>query len=168
MKTGEQDVITKDFLLECERYIKNGGILSGAVFTPVQIPSHELIEINPADVINYLDKNRNLLFVQQLFTLIDKTGKKDSEIYKKAGIDRRLFSKIRSSKEYIPAKKTVIALCLALELPRKDADSLLASAGYSLSPASDFDLIISFCIEKKAFDVISVNETLDHFGFEMF
>jgi len=161
-------MITKDFLLECEQYIKNGGVLSGAVFTPVQIPSHELIEINPTDVVNYLDKNRNVFFVQQLFSYIDKTGKKDSEVYGKAQMDRRLFSKIRSNREYIPAKKTVIALCLALELPRSDTDKLLASAGYSLSSANDFDLIISFCIEKNVFDFIGINETLDHFGFEPF
>jgi hypothetical protein len=161
-------VITNDFLSECEQYIKNGGILSGAAFTPVYIPSHELIEIDPSDVKNYLDTNRNLFFSRQLFRIIDKTGKKDSEIYKKAGMDRRLFSKIRSGKDYIPAKKTVIALCLALELPREDTDALLASAGYSLSRASDYDLIIAFCIEKKVFDFIGINETLDHFGFESF
>ena len=161
-------MIAKDFLLECAEYIKNGGVLSGAVFSPVHIPSHNLIEVNPSDVINYLDKNRNLFFAQQLFQMIDKTGKKDSEIYGKARMDRRLFSKIRSNKEYIPAKKTVIALCLALELPRKDADALLGSAGYSLSRASEYDLIIAFCIEKKVFDFTGVNETLDHFGFEPF
>jgi hypothetical protein len=159
-------VISQDFLAECEQYIKNGGVLSGAVFTPVHIPLHKLIEVDPLDVEKYIAENRNLVFTRQLFILIDKTGKKDSEIYKKAGIDRRLFSKIRSGKNYIPAKKTVIALCLALELPRADADALLGLAGYSLSRASNFDLIIAFCIEKKAFDVISVNEALYHFGFE--
>ena len=68
----------------------------------------------------------------------------------------------------MPAKKTVISLCLALELTREDTDALLASAGYSLSRASEYDLIIAFCIEKKVFDFIGVNETLDHFGFEPF
>ena len=161
-------MINKDFFLECEQYIKNGGILSGAVFIPVQVPAHKLIEIDPFDVENYIYKNRNLFFTQQLFRMIDKTGKKDSEIYGKAQIDRRLFSKIRSNKEYIPAKKTVIALCLALELPREETDTLLASAGYSLSRANDYDLIIAFCMEKKVFDFIGINETLDHFGFEPF
>jgi hypothetical protein len=161
-------MIAKEFLLECEQYIKSGGVLAGAVFTPAHIPSHKLIEVDPSDVINYLDKNRNVFFAQQLFRLIDKTGKKDSEIYGKARMDRRLFSKIRSNKEYIPAKKTVIALCLALELPKEDTDTLLASAGYSLSRASEYDLIIAFCIEKKVFDFININETLDHFGFEPF
>jgi hypothetical protein len=106
--------------------------------------------------------------VQQLLNLIDKTGKKDSDIYKKAGLDRRLFSKIRSNKEYTPAKKTVIAFCLALELPRSDADLLLSSAGYSLSRADEFDLAIAFCIEKSVYDFMRINKVLDHFGFEVF
>ena len=140
-------MITREFLLECEQYIKNGGILTGAVFTPVDIPLHMDVDINVAE--EYIKTNRDVFFVQQLLSLIDKTGKKDSDIYKKAGIDRRLFSKIRSNKTYTPAKKTAIALCLALELPRAETDMLLSSAGYSLSRADDFDLIIAFCIEKK-------------------
>ena len=159
-------MITKDFLLECGEYIKSGGILSGAVFTPVDIPTHEFVD--PSEAEAYLKKNRDVFFVQQLLGLIDKSGKKDSDVYKKAGIDRRLFSKIRSNLEYTPAKKTVIALCLALELPRTDADLLLSSAGYSLSRADDFDLAIAFCIEKRVYDFLQINEVLDHFGFEVF
>jgi hypothetical protein len=155
-------------LLECELYIKNGGILSGASFTPVKIRRHRRTRIDAADAKDYMDNNREVFFTEQMLSLIDKAGKKDSEIYKKAGIDRRLFSKIRSSKEYTPAKKTVIALCLALELPRDEADMFLSSAGYSLSRADDFDLVVAFCIEKKVYDFISINEVLDHFGFEVF
>ena len=113
-------------------------------------------------------QNREKLFTEQLFAFIDRTGKQDSEIYKKALIDRRLFSKIRSNKNYIPAKKTVIALCLALELNRAEADTLLSSAGYSLSRADDYDLVIAFCIEKKIFNFFDINEALNHFGFEPF
>jgi len=158
--------MNREFLLDCEKYIKNGGILTGSSFSHVEIPLHELIDTNAAE--DYIERNRGVFFVQQLLSMIDRTGKKDSEIYKRAGMDRRLFSKIRSNKEYIPAKKTVIALCLALELPKEDANQLLFSAGYSLSPANDFDLIVAFCIEKNEFDIININETLDHFGFEPF
>ena len=159
-------MITTAFLLECKQYIKNGGILSGSVFAPVAIPSHKAVDMTGAE--EYLKNNRDLFFVQQLLFLIDKSGKKDSDIYKKAGIDRRLFSKIRSNKEYTPAKKTVIALCLALELPRDEADILLSSAGYSLSRADDFDLTVAFCIERNVYDFLNINEVLDHFGFEVF
>jgi hypothetical protein len=160
--------MTAEFLRDCEQYIKNGGILSGAAFTPVGIPMHELIEIDHSAVKEYMTENRNLLFAERLFELIDRSGKKDSDVYKRAQMDRRLFSRIRSVKAYVPAKKTVLSLCLALELSREDADLLLASAGYSLSCASDFDLIVAFCIERKVYDFISINEVLDHFGFECF
>jgi hypothetical protein len=159
-------MIANEFLLECEQYIKNGGILSGVAFMPVDIPTHKLIDLSDAEA--YLKKNRDVFFVQQLLDLIGKTGKKDSDVYKKAGIDRRLFSKIRSNLEYTPTKKTVLALCLALELPRTDADLLLSSAGYSLSRANDFDLVIAFCIEKQVYNFLRINEVLDHFGFEVF
>jgi hypothetical protein len=161
-------MITREFLLECEHYIQNGGVLAGASFTPVKIRRHRQARVNTAEAESYINDNREMFFVQQLLSLIDRTGKKDSDIYKKAGIDRRLFSKIRSSREYTPAKKTVISLCLALELPKDEADLLLSSAGYSLSRADDFDLAIAFCIERKVYDFISINEVLDHFGFECF
>ena len=98
--------------------------------------------------------------------MIDKTGKKDSEIYKRAGLDRRLFSKMRSDSMYAPSKKTVIVLCLSLELSREDADLLLSSAGYSFSRASGSDLAIAFCIEGGIYNLRDINEVLDHFGFE--
>ena len=157
-------MITKEFLLECEQYIENRGFVLADAWSKTP----RLVEIDPTDVMDYMTTNRNLVFAGQLFKLIDKTGKKDSEVYKKANMDRRLFSRLRSSKSYVPSKKTVIALCLALELDRKDADALLSAAGYSLSRAVDFDLIIAFCIEKKVYDTMSVNEVLYHFNFEVF
>ena len=159
-------MISKEFLLECERYIKNGGLLSGAIYTPVVIPVHEAVDAKEAA--EFLNDNRGLIFSQQLFYLIDKRGLKDSEVYKKAWVDRRIFSKIRGYKEYTPVKKTVIALCMALELSREEADLLLSSAGYSLSRADDFDLTIAFCIEKKVYNFFEINEVLYHFGFEVF
>jgi len=158
--------MTQALLAQCRDYIQNGGILAGAVFFPVVIPAHEWVDT--AAVSRYVDAHRDLFFAQQLLAMIDNSGKKDSDIYKKARIDRRLFSKIRSNKAYAPAKKTVIALCLALELSREGADLLLSSAGYSLSPADRFDLVIAFCIEYRVFDFYDINEALEHFGFEPF
>lgn len=156
------------FLDECRRYMQNGGILAGSLFNTVEIPSHKMTEAGRSDAQKYLESNRELFFTEQLFTMIDRTGRRDSEIYKKARIDRRLFSKIRSNKKYIPSKKTVLALCLALELPRDQADLLLACAGYSLSRADDFDLLIAFCMEKNIFNFFEIDEMLDHFGLETF
>ena len=160
--------MTDQLLRACKEYVDNGGMLSGSTFTKVSIRSFKMLDIDTNAAEQYLEQNREKLFTEQLFAFIDRTGKQDSEIYKKALIDRRLFSKIRSNKSYIPAKKTVIALCLALELNRAEADTLLSSAGYSLSRADDYDLVIAFCIEKKIFNFFDINEALNHFGFEPF
>ena len=148
----------------CGIYIKNKGPTAETA-TP---PRFVMMDISVSEADAYLKYNKELSFNERLFLLIDRTGLKDSEVYKKARIDRRLFSKIRSNKNYIPCKKTVIALCLALELTREEADSLLASAGYSLSRADDRDLAIAFCIEKSIFNLFDVNEIMVHFGFEVF
>ncbi len=160
--------MTDQLLRACKEYVDNGGMLSGSTFTKVSVRSFKMLDIDTNAAEQYLEQNREKLFTEQLFAFIDRTGKQDSEIYKKALIDRRLFSKIRSNKNYIPAKKTVIALCLALELNRAEADTLLSSAGYSLSRADDYDLVIAFCIEKKIFNFFDINEALNHFGFEPF
>lgn len=160
--------MTDQLLRACKEYVDNGGMLSGSTFTKVSIRSFKMLDIDTNAAEQYLEQNREKLFTEQLFAFIDRTGKQDSEIYKKALIDRRLFSKIRSNKNYIPAKKTVIALCLTLELNRAEADTLLSSAGYSLSRADDYDLVIAFCIEKKIFNFFDINEALNHFGFEPF
>jgi len=161
-------LITQQILTECEQYIRNKGAVTGSSFEKVEIPLCEIMDIDTDAAERYLRQNRDNYFTEQLFAFIDRTGQKDSDVYKKALIDRRLFSKIRSNKKYIPAKRTVIALCLALELSREDADRLLSSAGYSLSRADDFDLVIAFCIEKKIYNFFDINETLVHFGFEPF
>ncbi len=137
-------------------------------FSVVKIPYCNMMEVDPSAAKKYLEQNRDSYFKEQLFYYIERAGQKESEIYKKAMIDRRLFSKIRSNENYVPAKKTVIALCLALELPRADADQLLSSAGYSLSRSDDYDLIIAFCIEKRIFNFFDINEVLSHFGYDPF
>lgn len=153
-----------DLLRECESYMENGGVSDEIKAAP----SFKMMDISISEADAYLRYNRDLSFNERLFLLIDRTGQRDSDVYKKAHIDRRLFSKIRSNKKYIPCKKTVIALCLALELDREEADALLSSAGYSLSRADDYDLAIAFCIDKKLFDFFEVNEVMAHFGFETF
>ncbi len=121
-------------------------------------------EIQPIELENFIQNKRKPTFNQLLFNFIDKKGVSDSDIYKKAGIDRRHFSKIRSNPDYRPGKNTVIALALALELNKKEADRLLSSAGYSLSDSDIFDLVIQFCLEKKIYDVYDVNQALDYFS----
>ena len=110
-------------------------------------------------IIEYLNCNKSLNFNELLFSLIDESGHKDSEIYKKVDIDRKLFSKIRCNDNYIPRKNVIIKLCLALELERNDFNKLLNSAGYSLSN-SKFDQIVSYCLDNNVYDLGQVNDYL--------
>ena len=89
----------------------------------------------------------------------------DVEAYKKANLDRRLFSKIRNEKSYKPSKGTAIALGLALELCEEDFEDLLKRAGFALSDGNKEDVIISYFIEHKNYDVQLINEVLVYYGF---
>jgi hypothetical protein len=121
-------------------------------------------EIQNIDIEEFIKIKRQPTFNQTLFRYIDKKAVSDVDIYKRAGIDRRHFSKIRSNAEYKPGKNTVISLALALELTKKETDKLLSSAGYSLSDSDTFDLVIQFCLEKKIYNTYDINQALDYFS----
>lgn len=103
-------------------------------------------------------------FSETLLKLIDEKGMKDSVVYKKASIDRRLFSKIRSDADYSPSKKTAISFCIALELSLQETTILLEKAGYALSDSSRFDLIIKYMITHKEYNIHLVNIVLREYG----
>lgn len=102
-------------------------------------------------------------FSETLLSLIDKTGKKDSEIYKKACISKQHFSKIRNNPHYQPTKPTAIAFALALELDLEGTYDLIGRAGFTLSKSSKFDLIIRYFIEHKEYNVVAINVALYEF-----
>ena len=108
---------------------------------------------------DYLSHNKQVSFNEILFSFIDEKGFKDSEVYKKVDIDRKLFSKIRCSENYIPRKNIIIKLCIALCLTKNEFNKLLNSAGYSLSNTT-FDLVISYCIENNIYDLNIINNYL--------
>jgi len=103
-------------------------------------------------------------FSAMLLRLIDEKELKDSDVYKRANIDRRLFSKIRGDEDYVPSKKTAISFCLALQLEMDEARKLLETAGYALSASSRFDLIIMYLIEHREFNIQFANIVLDDYG----
>lgn len=99
-------------------------------------------------------------FSAMLFRLIKEKGISEVDCYKKANLDRRIFSKIRSDEEYRPSKATVLSLALALELKGKDFKALLESAGFALSNFYKEDVIIAFFINKGIYDIFRINEAL--------
>lgn len=107
-------------------------------------------------------------FQTMLFKLIDKKNLKDSDVYNKVHIDRRLFSKIRSDKNYHPSKDTIILLAMALELTENELEELLDSASYSLPKNNKYDLIIRFCFINKIFKLDDVNELLYEYNCKLF
>ncbi|MDO5424046.1 MAG: hypothetical protein Q4F41_10005 [Eubacteriales bacterium] len=122
-------------------------------------------------------KNRNIddlmsqmeeTFSERLLRLIDEKGMTDSQVYTKANVDRRHFSKIRKDVNYTPNKKTVLAFTIALELSLDEAKDLLQSAGFALSRSSKTDIIVAYFLQNKIYDMFEINDVLYAYGQPIF
>ena len=105
-------------------------------------------------------------FQETLLRMIDERGLKDPEVYHRANISRKHFSKIRSSRDYHPGKKTVLSFAIALELSLDETVDLLARAGYAFSPSSREDSAIRYFIQEGIYDIYDINVALFEHGLE--
>lgn len=118
------------------------------------------------DRIKSLMKGDSETFHEMLFRLIDESGMSYPQVYNRANMSKKLFSKIKRNPDSTPKKKNIIALAIALRLDMEQTEELLMKAGYALSNSSMADVIVSYFIEKRIYDVFEINEALFEYGLE--
>ena len=152
----DEHYVSEPWEVWCEGQLSVDGI--NVLSSPFS-PDHKEFAA-PATGLDHLVGKLDEPFSETLLRLIDVKGKTDVEVYKRANLDRKLFSKIRTGKGYMPSKRTAVALALALELTLGETDDLLKRAGYALSHSQKFDVIVEYFITRGSYDIFEINQVL--------
>lgn len=136
-----------------------GDLAFDGTLTPMEVP-FDLAGKSLDELLEHAGET----FQQRLFKLIDASGMDDVTVYKKANIDRKLFSRIRCKEDYKPKKRTAVAFAIALELDLQTTLDLLSRAEIAFSPSSRFDLIVTYFITNKIYDIYKINTALFQYG----
>ena len=155
-RRGDSRLLDEPSLNELRAYLETNWVTDSS--------ATDLCVCEPPAELNVYLANKGLSFSRVLLRMIRDRGLEEVEVYKRAHIDRKLFSKIRSRADYQPKKVTVIAFALALQLSLEETHELLSSAGYALSAGAPFDLIIRFFIERGEYDFFMINDALYEFN----
>ena len=151
-----------------ERYEKPSVCYEAPIKYSIRLPHDDAISDEAKQIAKEVapilpEKDRGVLFWEYFQSLIKRTGKSKVEIYKRANLDRRIFSKIQNTKGSAPSKRTILALAIALQLSLDDTQALLEQAGFALSPAVRSDVIVEYFITHKKFDIQLINEALYYY-----
>ena len=153
----EEELLRQSIALPDEA--DTGDLALDGAFTPMEVP----FDVAGRSLDELLE-HAGETFQQRLFKLIDASGMDDVTVYKKANIDRKLFSRIRCKEDYKPRKRTAVAFAIALELDLPTTLDLLSRAEIAFSPSSRFDLIVTYFITNKIYDIYKINTALFQYG----
>ena len=157
------DTLTREIDLYIERYMHGDSFKLKDFFDVIGdgLSSAGPGERNATWALDFLLKKMELTFSEKLLQLIEKKGRKPSEVYTRAGVTRDLFSKIKSNKDYHPTKETSLAFAIALHLNLEETADLIKRAGYTISHSSESDLIVEFFIDRGMYNIDEINNQLD-------